>query len=109
MAAVITSPDYHIEQIRKLNDESKRLGARLKQLREEKKKHERHVFVYMTRTGVQEYKGIKKARIEPKGKVKRTPKKVRDARAYELCLRTGIPDPKGFLEQFKASQKPDQV
>lgn len=108
-SVVITSPDYHIEQIRKLNDESKRISARLKQLREEKKKHERHVFGYMTRMGLQEYKGIKKARIEPKVKAKRTTKKVKEARAYELCLRTGIPDPRAFIEQYKASQKPDPL
>jgi len=99
------TPDYHVEQIRKLNDEAKRISARLKQLREEKKKHEHHVYNYMVRTSVQEYKGIKRARLTPKPRVKRTPRKLKDARAYDLCLRTGIPDPKSFMEQLKQTQK----
>jgi hypothetical protein len=100
-----SAPDYHVEQIKKLNDETKRINARLKQLREEKKKHEVHVFNYMNRAGIVEYKGIKKARVEPKKKVIRTSRKVKEARAYDLCLRTGIPDPRGFIEQYRESQK----
>lgn len=106
MSAFTTgAPDYHIEQIRKLNDEAKRISLRLKQLREEKKKHERYVYSYMVKTNVQEYKGFKRARLEPKAKVKRTPKKLKEARAYDLCLRTGIPDPKSFMEQLRETQK----
>lgn len=103
----ISSPDYHVEQIRKLNEELKRLSARTRLLREEKRKHERYIYNHLVKTGGQEYKGFKRARMEPKPKVKRTPKKVKDARAYDLCLRTGIPDPKGFMEQLKQAQKPD--
>ncbi len=104
MAAGPSSADYHIQQIKKLDAEAARLNGLLKQLRLQKKEHQRRIHEYMSRRNLTEYRGIKIRTVTPKPPVKRRPKKERDRAAIEICRATGIPDPENFIKQFKAAQ-----
>lgn len=99
-----STPDYHIEQIKKLNEESKRLNMQLRLLRMHKREHEKHIYQYMTRNNIQIYKGYNSAKIAPKQPTKRIPASEKKRAAMDLCRTTGIPDPESFIRDFKATQ-----
>lgn len=100
----MSSPDYHIEQIRKLNEEAKRLNAQLRVLRTHKRDHERHIYQYMTRNNLTTYKSFRIDKIAPKTPTKRIPAAEKKRAALDLCRMTGIPDPESFIREFKATQ-----
>lgn len=98
------TPDYHIEQIKKLNEEAKRLNAQLRLLRVHKRDHERHIYQYMSRNNLQTYKGFNITKLTPKQPTKRIPAAEKKRAAMDLCRMTGIPDPENFIREFKATQ-----
>lgn len=104
MAAGPSDGGYHIEQIRKLDSEAARLNGLLKNLRLQKKEHQKHIYSYMSRRGLTEYRGIKIKSVTPKSPIKRKPKKERDRAVIEMCIATGIPDPEMFMKKLKAAQ-----
>lgn len=101
----MTCPIYHIEQIEKLNRESKRLNLQLKVLRTQKKVHEKHIYIYMKRNSLETYKGFKLSKLEPKPQRKRIPKSQKQQAVMNLCRMTGIPDPQKFIEDLKAAER----
>ena len=101
-----SSADYHVEQLRKLNDEAKRLSAQLKIIRQHKHTHERHIYTYMQRHNLAVYKGYRLDKLAPKPPSKRIPAAEKKRAALDLCRMTGIPDPAKFIEEFKATQRP---
>ena len=99
--------------INEINSELRRLNTRVKELRELRKKQERSLYSAMKALNVESSGGYTKKSLESKygtltentsDKIRRT-KKIKTTEALELFRQTGIPDPEGFLKNYKATQR----
>lgn len=79
--------------IKMRNEEMKKVRARKKEL-------EIALAEYMERTHVQEYKGIKLARIKLKPKVSRITEKRRREETMMRLREEGVPNPEGVYEEI---------
>jgi len=99
------SADAYVSKIKTLDETIKRYNKLLKKLREQKKESQGHLYAYMVRRSLDEYKGIKLAKIAPKEAPIRKKQKDKKNDAIQLFNEIGIPDPEGFWHDFQETQK----
>jgi len=99
------NPDAYVNEIQSIEKEERRLRARAKKLREQKKVAQTHLYQYMESRGLERYKSITKKSIQPR--TRRPRKKIKDRKrdALDLFRTTGIPDPEKFWQDFQRTQK----
>jgi hypothetical protein len=97
--------ESYVHEINSLEPEIKRLNQRLKQLREQKKTAENHLYQYMVRHNLEKFEGKTLKKLTPKQKQTRKPLANKKADAIKLFRETGIPDPETFWLEFQQTQK----
>ena len=95
-----------VREISSLNAEIKRLNTRKRDLMDQKKRAQQILYNYMNDNNLEEYKGIKVKRIEPKPKRQRASIKHKRDTAIDMLFRAGIPDPQGFWSNYEDAVKP---
>ena len=103
------NPGVYVTEIRSIEKEEKRLRARQKKLREQKKKAQAHLYTYLDTRGIEKCGGITKKSVQPREKKVRKKTKDRKKDALELFRTTGIPDPEKFWNDFQNTQKKAQI
>lgn len=96
--------DYNISQIQKLEAEIKRHNFIVKTLRAQRDSHRTHIYNYMSKNNIENYKGYSIKKLAPKKKTRRKKAVDKHRDAYNLCRNVGIPDPEKFIKEFKATQ-----
>jgi len=99
------NPDVYVREIRSIEKEERRLRARAKKLREQKRKAQGYLFTYMENHGLEKYGGITRKSIRPREKIVRKKAQEKKRDALELFRMTGIPDPEKFWFDFQNTQK----
>jgi len=98
------SSDGYVSEIESLNKEIKRLNARLKALREQRKKAQGHLYKYMEKNNMEKCGSITIKSVTPRQRKPRKPAKNKKADAINLFREIGVPDPIGFWAEFQATQ-----
>lgn len=104
------SAESYLQEIRSVDSELKRLTARTKELRAQKRRAQTNLHSYMVRHDMERVGSDKhgvslKQCAPPKQRQKAKPKKARREDTIELLRCAGIPDPQTLYEQIEASQK----
>lgn len=98
--------EKYVERINTIKDEISRRNQGIQKLREQRKVYESQLYNYMEKNNLNKVGNITKNSIKPKDQ--RAPRKrVSDQRsdALKFFRAQGIPDPRGFYEKFKQTQK----
>lgn len=97
----------YVYEINSINDELSRIAQRSKELRAQKKVAETRLADYMESRGLEEFQGIKLAKIRPAKRMmgKILPKPKRRAMAINILAEQGIPDAVALWEQLEEIQK----
>lgn len=100
----------YVKSIQSTTEELKRLGAIMKDIREEKKRALERLYTWMKRKDVDTFKGFKRRKLSPKPiRPKRKPKKVLVKDSLNLFRDAGIPDPEEFYREFQKIQYVEDV
>jgi hypothetical protein len=101
--------DGYVRDLKALEKALSELKEKKKQLESAKKRKEAQLYQYMERTGIQEYKGIKKKKIQPKERTKRKPESQKRNDAIRLFREIGVPNAEGFYNEFRKTQRYSQL
>lgn len=101
----MSQPEAYVREIDSLTDEIKRLSLHLKQMREQKKVAQRHLYEYMARQNLEKFQGHTLKSVQPRKPIPRKPKPAKKEDAIKLFRQAGIPDPEDFFKEFEATQK----
>ena len=106
----MSNPDAYIREINSLDQEIKRLNARLKILRNQKKDKQKLLYKYMIKNKLESYGGKTIASIRPRDTIHRKTEKQKKQEAIILLREAGIEDPESFYNEFKEKlkSKPDE-
>lgn len=99
----MSNPESYVREINSIDQELKRINAKAKKLRNQKKAKEKLLYQYMVRNKLDTYQGIKLSSIQPK--TKRKTEKQKRAESIELFRKAGIPNPEQFYEEYKKQMK----
>lgn len=101
----MATPSSYVREIKSIKEELKRTAERTKLLKKQQKTTEGHLYNYMVKHHIEEFEGIKAAKIAPKPVVKRRSKAQKRAEGVQLLFQIGVPDPETTYEEFLATQK----
>lgn len=106
----MSNPDAYIREINSLDQEIKRLNARLKLLRTQKKDKQKLLYKYMIKNKLESYGGKTLSSIRPRDAVHRKTEKQKKQEAIILFREAGIDNPEEFYKEFKEKlkSKPDE-
>lgn len=95
----------YVREIKSIKDELKRMQAKSKSLKEQKKKAETRLYHYMKNQNLEKFEGVSIKSITPKDRTfnKKASEKKHDA--IKLLSEIGVPDPEGLWEELKKTQK----
>jgi len=99
------NPSGYSYEIKSIQNEIKRLNSHIKNLREQKRKSEEHLYKYMKNRNLEEFEGIKIKNIEPKPKKKRLTKKQKKMEYISCFQQEGINDPEGLWNKLENTTK----
>jgi hypothetical protein len=96
----------YAREIKSIDGELKRLNARLKQLRAQKRAAQDHLYTYMVSHKVDNLNGITlKQCAPPKPRAKQKPKAQRKADAVGALSEIGVPDPDGLYDTLESLRR----
>ena len=101
----MSNPEAYVQEIDSLTAEIKRLNTHVKNLREQRKVAQGHLYNYMESHSLEKYRNHTIASVRPRPKKPRKPESQKKQDAIELFREAGIPDPESFFTEFKATQK----
>lgn len=101
----MVNPSSYVNEIQSLKKEMARLNKSLKELRQQRRTAETHLYNYMVRHNMESYGRIKRSSIQPRDKIKRmTPTQRREA-GVRFFREIGATDPETIWSEFSATQK----
>lgn len=95
------SSNYYIHERKDLIEEIKRLNAKVKILREQRKKIDLLLYQYMVENNLDELNDVKIKTVTPKKKVQRKKKKDADNDAKETLRQAGVEDPDAMWKTLR--------
>lgn len=102
----MAEPAGYVRQITSLNESLGRYTLLVKDLKKQKLLAQSRLYEHMKKHDLEEYQGIKIAKIAPKPKVVRVKDRDKKAKAVELFSQLGLNDPEGVYETLRTLQKP---
>jgi len=97
--------DSYVGEIKRLDEEIKRINMRLSALREQRKEKRTLLYKHMEKNGMTKHGGITINSIRPREQTRRKPESEKKQDAIILFQEVGIENPEEFYNDFKATQK----